>query len=180
MQLSKEKQQMLFLFMAGFAFGILYANFIADDYVAMTGIFHEYFLNQYTSGSIRTGEYLRYLFFCRMIPFGAAAFAGMTRFRRAVAVCCIMWTGFSGGVLLVASVMRLGIRGILLCIGCLFPHILLYAAAWILLFWQMFRKKSMNWDRSKILFVFLMMAAGLLSEAYLNPEIVEWLIKVLT
>ena len=43
-----KKYQLPMLYLIGFGTGILYANFIAKNYVTMTGIFHEYFLNQYS------------------------------------------------------------------------------------------------------------------------------------
>ena len=47
-----KKYQLPMLYLIGFGTGILYANFIAKNYVTMTGIFHEYFLNQYTQVKI--------------------------------------------------------------------------------------------------------------------------------
>ena len=61
MQSYRGRQQMLLLCLAGFLAGIFYANFIAKNYVTMTGIFHEYFLNQYTASGIIARDYLIYL-----------------------------------------------------------------------------------------------------------------------
>ena len=47
--------------MAGFFAGILYANLIGVTYLASTGIFHEFFLNQYTNQDIMTAKYFLYL-----------------------------------------------------------------------------------------------------------------------
>ena len=53
-----KKYQLPMLYLIGFGTGILYANFIAKNYVTMTGIFHEYFLNQYTQVKIINEDYL--------------------------------------------------------------------------------------------------------------------------
>ena len=45
MEFYRKKYQLPMLYLIGFGTGILYANFIAKNYVTMTGIFHEYFLN---------------------------------------------------------------------------------------------------------------------------------------
>ena len=52
MEFYRKKYQLPMLYLIGFGMGILYANFIAKNYVTMTGIFHEYFLNQYTQVKI--------------------------------------------------------------------------------------------------------------------------------
>ena len=59
MEFYRKKYQLPMLYLIGFGTGILYANFIAKNYVTMTGIFHEYFLNQYTQVKIINEDILK-------------------------------------------------------------------------------------------------------------------------
>ena len=68
MEFYRKKYQLPMLYLIGFGTGILYANFIAKNYVTMTGIFHEYFLNQYTQVKIINEDYLWYLLRWRVMP----------------------------------------------------------------------------------------------------------------
>ena len=179
MQSYRGRQQMLLLCLAGFLAGIFYANFIAKNYVTMTGIFHEYFLNQYTASGIIARDYLIYLLRWRALPFAVLALAGHTRLRKVAAVAALLWTGFSGGILLVAAIMRMGIRGILLCLAGLFPQILFFAAAFAVLCWYLFSAPRTEWNRGKTVFVTVMVTAGIFAEAFLNPEIVQWMMDIL-
>ena len=81
MEFYRKKYQLPMLYLIGFGTGILYANFIAKNYVTMTGIFHEYFLNQYTQVKIINEDYLWYLLRWRVMPL-------------ALAVCVAIW-GFA-------------------------------------------------------------------------------------
>ena len=54
------KQFVLFS-MLGFFAGILYTNIVSKDYVAVMGIFNEYFLNQYVQTEVVVQEYMWYI-----------------------------------------------------------------------------------------------------------------------
>ena len=95
------------LYLIGFGMGILYANFIAKNYVTMTGIFHEYFLNQYTQVKIINEDYLWYLLRWRVMPLALAVCVANLGFRRLTAAGILLWTGFAAGILSVAAVLRM-------------------------------------------------------------------------
>ena len=59
---------LLFLYMAGFLLGIVYANFVGSKYVTTTGIFHEFFLGQYVNQQIVSEQYFIYLIRQRTLP----------------------------------------------------------------------------------------------------------------
>lgn len=80
------------LYLIGFGMGILYANFIAKNYVTMTGIFHEYFLNQYTQVKIINEDYLWYLLRWRVMPLVLAVCVANLGFCRLTAVGILLWT----------------------------------------------------------------------------------------
>ena len=47
MKVQESKKYFALFYMFGFLAGILSANFIAGDYLADLGIFHEFFMEQY-------------------------------------------------------------------------------------------------------------------------------------
>ena len=94
-----KKYQLPMLYLIGFGTGILYANFIAKNYVTMTGIFHEYFLNQYTQVKIINEDYLWYLLRWRVMPLALAVCVANLGFRRLTAAGILLWTGFAAGIL---------------------------------------------------------------------------------
>ena len=157
MEFYRKKYQLPMLYLIGFGTGILYANFIAKNYVTMTGIFHEYFLNQYTQ--------------VKIINLG---------FRRLTAAGMLLWTGFAAGILSVAAVLRMGLCGMLLCIAGIFPQYIFYVPAYLLLIRYYYRYPQSEWNGTKTGFTVMMIVVGILSEVYLNPGIVRWFVKVLT
>ena len=176
--IQQSRHRMVVWYMLGFFCGILYANFIAGNYITVTGIFHEYFLSQYIQIEIVKEEYLLYLVKCRLVPFVLLACAGYTRIRKPAAVACLLWTGFSGGVLAVAAVLRMGAKGILLCLAGIFPQIIFYLLGYAVVLWYLYQYPHSRWDKGKTIFVVVMMAAGVLIEAYVNPIIVKIIMRV--
>lgn len=174
---SRNRHYLVIFYMLGFFCGILYANFIARSYVTVTGIFHEYFLNQYGQMEIENLDYLWYLFRWRIAPFAVVGFAGFTKFKKAAAVICLLWTGFCAGVLAVGAVMRMGAAGMLLMMAGIFPQLLFYIAAYAVLLWYLYSFPRTGWNAGKMVFVAVMMLAGILTEAYVNPGIVRWIVK---
>ena len=79
-----------------------------------------------------------------------------------------------------AAVLRMGLCGMLLCIAGIFPQYIFYVPAYLLLIRYYYRYPQSEWNGTKTGFTVMMIVAGILSEVYLNPEIVRWFVKVLT
>ena len=107
------------------------------------------------------------------------AFAGFTRFKKVAAVGCLIWTGFSAGVLAVAAVLRIGAAGMLLCLAGSFPQFFFYIAAYAVLLWYLYSFPKTGWNAGKTVFVIVMMLAGILTEAYVNPGVVRWFLQLM-
>ena len=107
----QRNQRMLAAFgMLGFAVGIVYANLMTRDYIGNIGIFNDFFLQQYGMVEIDMPDYLWYLGRIRILPVVLLAMLGYTRFRRVVVSAFLLWTGFSCGMIMTASVLQMGIR----------------------------------------------------------------------
>ena len=95
----------LFLCLAGFVAGILYANMGARDYILATGIFSDYFLEQYAQAEIQTQDYFWYILSVRTGLLAVIALLGqMKRIRRWIVSAALVWTGFLGGLFFTAAV----------------------------------------------------------------------------
>ena len=79
MKIFHTRKQFLAFFMPGFLLGVIYVNFIARKYVAVPGIFSDYFLDQFLDLQIDVREYLWYLLRLRAVPFLALAALSFTR-----------------------------------------------------------------------------------------------------
>lgn len=175
----ENKRILAFFCMLGFLAGILYANIQSKDYITSMGIFNEYFLSQYSAADIEVSKYLWYVAKIRTIPAVLLAALGCTKFRKGIAAAMLLWTGFSGGLLVTAAVMKMGIKGILLCLISLVPHFAFYGAGYVLLLWYLFFFPEIKWNLSKTVMVVLFLCVGILLECYVNPVLMQMFIQTL-
>lgn len=165
--------------MLGFFIGIVYANLMSGDYIAGMGIFSEYFLNQYSQAEIDVTEYLWYVVRVRTVPLFLVAALGCCRLRRCVVGGFLAWTGFCGGMIMTSAVLKMGIKGLILCLIALTPHFAFYAAGYVVLLWYLFLYPETRWNLSKTISMTMLVAVGILLECYLNPIVMELFLKTL-
>lgn len=165
--------------MAGFFVGILYANLMSRDYITSIGILDNFFLEQYVQVEIDTAEFLWYVAYIRSLPAVLLFAAGCTRLRKGAALAYISWTGFSSGMILVAAVMKMGVKGIILCLISLIPQIFFYVAAYLMLLWFLYAYPNVRWNASKTVCFVLFLLVGIILEAYINPVILKMFLKTL-
>lgn len=175
----RSRYYFLILYMAGFFIGILYANFLGITYLYDTGIFHEYFLNQYVNREIWMEQYLVYLVKQRVVPLALLAVSASTRFRKIAAIICLLWTGFAGGTLAVTAIVRMGIAGMFYYAAAMVPQGFFYVFAYIIILCYLFDIPIARWNVWKTIFVVLSFSAGILTEVYVNPHVIKWFIRIL-
>lgn len=173
MKIFHTRKQMFAFFMPGFLLGILYVNFVAKQYVAEQGIFSMYFLKQYMSVEVVVKEYMLYLVRIRIFPFALLTGLAFTKARKLFAVAFLLWTGFSGGMLLTMAVLGMGIKGIILCIAGIFPQFLCYIPAYVVVLWYCWMYPQNQWNHQKTIFVVLTVLMGLILEVYVNPVLMK-------
>lgn len=179
MKILHTRKQLFAFFMPGFLFGILYVNLIMKKYTAEPGIFSDYFLNQYQTAEIVAEEYIWYLIRVRTIPFLVLLGLAFTKIRKAASIAFIVWTGFSGGMLLSMAVLGMGIKGSILCIVGILPQFLLYIPAYMVVIWYSYTYPQNKWNAQKSVFVGLAMTVGVILEAYVNPILMQAFLKTL-
>ena len=156
----RSKNQFFAMFLlGGFLIGILYANLIKTDIVAE--------------------EYLWYILRARLVPFCMICILGCMKWKKTVVGLCIGWTGFSGGVVAVSSVISLGMKGILLCIVGMLPQILFYGFAYVILLWYLYTYPNGRWNIKKTAVAGISMAVGIILEVYTNPILMKLVIGLL-
>lgn len=179
MRIFHTKKMMFVLFVLGFLIGILYVNLASGQFVADSGVFSDYFLNQYASVTICTEEYVIYLMGIRLVPFLIMVGLSFTKMRKVSAYIFLVWTGFSGGMLLSMAAYSMGSRGILLCMAGIFPHFLFYIPAYLVVLWYAVVYPQNRWNRQKTIFVVLMLAMGLVLEGCVNPVLMRMFVKLM-
>ena len=176
----KNKRQFFVLFLVlGFISGILYENIFARQYLWTTGIFSDYFLQQYKQTEIVAEEYVWYIAKLRVLPFVLICILGCAKWKRILVGIVVSWTGFSLGTLIVSAIMRLGIKGILLCIIGLFPHMIFYVFSYLILLWYLYKYPDAIWNMKKTITVGVAFAVGIILEGYVNTVLMKFLIMTL-
>lgn len=179
MRIQENGRHFVLYYMLGFFAGILYANLLAKDYIASMGILNEYFLNQYSAQKIDTVEYLWYVARIRISPVLVLGALGCTDLRKGAAAVFILWTGFSSGLLFTSAVMKMGIKGIILCLIAMVPQFLFYIAGYLALLWYLYTYPRIRWNLTKTAVCLLLLAVGILLECYVNPVIMQMFIHTL-
>lgn len=161
------------IIISGFLLGIIYVNLFVKKYILSLGIFSDYFLEEYIRNSINTNEYMLYIAKIRLIPVLILIVLGNTRFKRISGSMFLLWTGCSAGMVLTTAILKMGIRGILLCMVGILPHFICYIAAYCMVIVYLLTYPNKQWDRMKIVSLILFMLLGIISECYINPVLMD-------
>lgn len=177
MKRQEIKKLILVIFMCGFLAGILYVNMIARSYIVSMGILSDYFLEQFAENNLNTWEYMWYLLKLRVIPVILLLMLWTLRVKRIAAACLLLWTGFSSGLFLTAAVLKLGLKGILLCMIGILPHFICYIVVYGIILIYIFTYPDTRWNQTKSVCMVLFLLLGIISEYYVNPVLINIFIK---
>lgn len=172
-----------------FFLGCILTNFWGRDLLATYGILNDYFLSQYSYYPRDSNRLLCHILFER----GKAAFAIflLGRVMQGKVFSLLMKSVASAllGFLLTASVISLGIRGIPICMCGLFPQWVFYVA--VLFYYANCRKDAeIVWEGGRYagntyrhlvrsILLFLGMMLGIVTECYVNPILLTYILKIL-
>ncbi|WP_346663676.1 stage II sporulation protein M [uncultured Merdimonas sp.] len=179
MKIREKGAYVLWICMAGFLVGIIYSNLIAKDEIVDMGIFQEYFLTRFTQTDFLSAEFFLFVAKVRFLPAVLLAFLGITRFRKAAAVGMLVWTGFGFGLIMAAAVIKMGVKGLALCLAAFTPHLFFYGAGYLILLWHLLKYPQIRWNYAKTAAVVLFFLCGLLLECYVNPLLLELFLRSL-
>lgn len=179
MRIQENKKFFVLFYMLGFFVGILYANIVSKDYIASMGIFNEFFLNQYAQTDVVMSDYAWYVIRVRVLPVILLCALGCTKLRKGVVVAFLAWTGFSSGMILTSAVMKMGIKGVILCLLALTPQFIFYIAGYVILLWYLYHYPHSRWNHTKTLVFLALMVCGIVLECYVNPVLMKLFLKTL-
>lgn len=180
MRLNKNKGQLLIIFLAvGFFVGIIYENVISKGNVLFSELFLRSNLERYLQTNVIGEKYLWYVVKSRMLILSTVCILGCFRWKKLFVMLCLFLCGFFAGILSVAAVIQLGIKGILFCLAGIMPQGIFYVMSYSMLFIYWFRYPESRWNRAKLLFVVVMLLLGIVLEAYVNPALIKFVIKIL-
>lgn len=176
----KNKSQLLIiLLVVGFLIGIIYENLISKNQVVITNIFMKSNLQRYLQTEVITEKYFWYVVKDRVFLLFLIIALSCVKWKKIFTALCLLLTGFFAGIFCVASVLQLGIKGLLLCFAGLFPQILFYCFVYGMLFAHWFYFPARQWNRAKTLFIIASFIIGMLVEIYVNPIIIKFVIAFL-
>lgn len=180
MHLNKNKGQLLIIFLAvGFFVGIIYENIISRGHVAFSEIFLRSNLERYLQTNLIIEKYLWYVIKARIIILAITCILGCFRGKKLYVFLWLFVCGFFAGIVSVAAVIQLGIKGILLCFVGILPQGIFYVMAYSMIFLYLFRYPKSQWNKAKFVFVVIMFLVGIILETYVNPILVKLVIKIL-
>lgn len=166
----------LILFFAGLLAGIVFVQGQKDT--AFAGIFSEYFLNQYASLRIDYEKLFRYVAGCRCGQYVLLVCCGTLAMASVLLGIVIFAFGMTWGTMISISTVRLGLKGVVICVAGVIPQILFYIPAfgWLMLWiWKqgINRKKYIFFSAVGFFFLFF----GIITEVYINPLILQQILR---
>lgn len=171
------KKQLLAFFMPGFLIGILYANCFLKQTIVDTNLFDIEILKKYTEINSFGNIYFLYIVQIRLIPFALLMALAFTKIKKLLMPIVVSGSAFSIGILLTVAVIKMGMKGVLLCIVSVIPQTICYVPAYLVLLIYCMQYPSGQWSRQKTVFVFGMLMIGMMIEVYLTPVIIRSILR---
>ena len=177
------------LFMAGFLIGMILPDIAWKMEWHQKTISAMYLLRSFAAGSEAGVEYFLQVLGMRGSIYLLGAACGISVFGVPFAVAGSIYLGIKIGLLLTMSVLQFGFQGGLVGVGLLFPQYLLYIPCIFYLYRQSYEQSMKIWKNRGMLSggvpryflrVFLcgiLYLGGMITEAYCNPFILEWLVR---
>lgn len=176
----KKKNQLLILFLVvGFFVGVIYENVITRNQVVTTEVFLKSNLQRYLQTDVIAEKYFLYVIKERIILLFIICILSCIKWKKVFVTICLTLIGGFTGIFCVAAVLQLGIKGILLCFAGMFPQVLFYGFLYGMLFVHWFCYPQRQWNRTKTIFILILLTLGIIVEVYVNPIVVKFVIGIL-
>lgn len=181
------KKRFMIFAAVGFLIGIVAANTFCKSTIMELGMFGDYFFMQLKQVQIDKYTLFWQIFEKRMFFVFLVLFLCGTGFVRQMNCILAIWVGNSLGLFLSASIIQQGVAGIVLCIGGLLPHYILYIPAGILLMIRSVRfsdrlygkKNTANFRKDLLMYLtgslvlIAVFFVGIILETTLNPYFLQ-------
>jgi len=194
---ARQMERLLYTLLFGFFAGVLGMILKQESLLYHTG-----FLDSYTLGPVKyldpdTRKLLAAVFMQRLGMAALLVILSTTYLGTAAAYLYQVWSGLAMGILAAGSMIRYGIKGILLFAGSLLPQQLILVPAFLMLsarccelcgsmYFQGIPGAFSGRDRARFLmkkganmiFSIMLIAAGCFVEAYINPRILKFVLRL--
>lgn len=175
----------------GAVLGILFEYFVGSKYMDSAGIMSDYFLQTIQSAVIEERKLFWYVLESRLSSLLFLWLMGLTSLGILLSAGFFCWTGFSAGLLLATVCLKFQWKGILLFMGSVFPHYLIYLPVLFrflqMVFGTSLQIKGALWEKSnrKTIFDYGIHGAafigvyiiGIILECYVGYPIFQILLK---
>ena len=175
----KKSQLLIIALVVGFLIGIIYENLNVKRTGITIDIFQRFYLDKFSETSVVSERLFWYIVRARLVGIVSIIVLGGLRWKKAGMVLFCGWTGFLYGVLVVASIIQLGMAGLVVSVAGMFPHLLFYVPATVLLVINIYDYPRKAWNWPKTIFILLMVMLGVVLESYLNPFIMKLVVKMI-
>lgn len=182
------KLPLLTIFTVGVFAGMVIMNLGKSILLENTGLLDEYTLYQMKYMTVDNSALFCYIIGARVKPLLILAVLSTTYLGIAVCGGVTFWYGICGGAFLAVSVLRYGVKGILLVIVGLFPHYLIYVPAMIvLLLWCQRLNRKIYFEKTELsvlhsliqlLGILLVFLVGCVLESFLNPYFLRGFLQI--
>lgn len=184
-------------FLIGFVAGVLVWNFGGRSMTEESGLLDEYTLGKISSMELNHNAFFFYVLQLRMRTLWLLAMVSSTFAGIYLLYVYVVWIGFAGGALLSVSVIRYGIKGVMLMIMSCLPQYLFYLPAIIMMlglgysfcvklyypakdtgYFSMGRKQLLVRYFLLFFLIHLVVITGAVFESYVNPIFVTRLLRI--
>ena len=177
------------LFLTGFLTGMLLPDILWKMEWHQKTISAMYLLKTFANGNEAGMEYFLQVLTMRGCVYLLGAACGTSVFGVPFAVAGSIYLGLKVGLILTMSVLQFGLQGGMVGVGLLFPQYLFYIPCIFSLYRQSYDESMRIWKNRGMfpgeisryfLRIFLCGVpyfAGMITEVYCNPFILEWLVK---
>ena len=188
----RDKNIFLTLFLAGFVTGVCYITVFGKSAVYETSLMSNYFFSKYSYMEFVSDELFLYTLKSRLSTFFLLWMMGLTAFGALIVKGYLFWIGAALGITVTTAAMKMGLRGILFCVGSSLPHFVLYVP---FVYWYAkkicemsggneLRMRQWNAGKRKLyayllvgLIGVLVLLAGAFLESYVNPFFLKTFLK---
>ncbi len=174
-------------FFAGFVIGLFFVIVFAGQFMDEQHIWGIGSLSEVRYLSVKKEGLFLYVLKIRWKTVLVMFFLSVTMLGNLFRIACTTWYGFCFGTMLMASCMVYRAKGILLILTGMFPHMLLYIPAFILLcnisvqlyecVYKQSTEVSIKDIGTKLFVLAVLVMAGCLLEGYVNPIIMTKMLK---
>ena len=174
------KQKLFLDFLIFFVLGIVLANLLSVDSFQQNGSLTRFYLKRFQYADIQAQELLWHVGCSRMVLFVVLLVFGLLSKTIWFHTLFVAWSGFAYGYFCVLAIGAFGAKGLLLCVLALFPQFLAYIPVYLgVVQLSVHRRSYPEWQRlAGITCLLVGMAAGILLESYINPIILQKMLKI--